>query len=99
MLREKIAISVLFAAWFTGCSSGSGSGSQAKVEISPEAININTAGVEELRRIPNVGEKLAAGIIAFREKHGPFRRPEYLLLIDGVSDRRFREIRHLVRTE
>ena len=64
-----------------------------------DKLFINTAGVGDLRRIPNIGEKLALKIVEFREKHGPFRRVEHLLLIDGVSDRRFREIRHIVRVE
>jgi competence protein ComEA len=68
-------------------------------EISPAAVNINTAGVEDLKRLPHVGPSLAEKIVAYREHYGPFRRSEHLLLIDGMSDRRFREIRHLIRIE
>jgi len=64
-----------------------------------ETVNINTASLEELTRIPFIGEKLAAAIVTHRETHGRFRRPEDLLLLDGISDRRFREIRHLIRTD
>jgi len=64
-----------------------------------ETININTANKEELQRIPYVGEHLAEEIIEHREKHGPFRRAEHLILLHGVSDRRFREIRHLLRVD
>lgn len=64
-----------------------------------ETVNINTATHEELMRVPFIGEKLADDILSFRESYGRFRRPEHLLLLDGFSDRRFREIRHLIRTE
>ena len=64
---------------------------------SSETININAATREELQRIPHIGEKLADEIIEYREKHGPFRRAEQLMLLNGISDGRFREIRHLVR--
>ena len=64
---------------------------------SAEAININMAGKDELRRIPFIGERLAQEIIEHREKHGPFRKTEHLMLLNGISDARFREIRHLVR--
>lgn len=65
----------------------------------PHAVNINTAPTEELQKIPHVGEVLAARIVAYRELHGPFRRVEHLMLIDGISDKRFRKIRPLVRIE
>lgn len=62
-------------------------------------ININTATETELQRIPHVGKSLAGRIIEHRERYGPFKRPEQLMLIQGISDLRFRRIRHLVRVE
>ena len=64
-----------------------------------ESININTAGLDELRRIPHVGTSIAEKIIEHREKHGPFKRPEDLMLIQGINDVRYRRIRHLIRVE
>ncbi|MBC7898708.1 MAG: helix-hairpin-helix domain-containing protein [Saprospiraceae bacterium] len=69
------------------------------VTIAPDAVNINSATAEELEKIPYIGKKLAGDIIAYRETHGSFRKPEHLMLIQGISDKRFREIRHLLRTE
>jgi len=69
------------------------------LEINSDAVNINTADAAGLQRIPHIGEKLAADIIEYRQSHGPFRRPEHLLLVNGVSDKRFREIRQLVRVD
>jgi competence protein ComEA len=84
---------------FAACRSNRADIPPAHVGKAADAININKADVDELRRIPNIGEKLAVDIIEFRLKNGPFRRTEHLLLINGISDRRFREIRHLVRIE
>ena len=95
----EIAVIVVAIAMFAACEANRTTIPVAQVETGPEAININTAGVEELRRIPNIGETLASKIVKFREKHGRFRRVEHLLVIDGISDRRFRDIRHLVRVE
>lgn len=67
--------------------------------IAEHTININTATADELTRIPHVGDKLAAKIIEHREANGPFRRVEHLMLIQGISDQRFRKIRPLVRVE
>ena len=73
--------------------------SASNVHSLENAININTASLDELQRIPYVGEKLAAKIIEHREVNGPFRRAEHLMLIQGISDTRFRKIRPLVRVE
>ena len=71
----------------------------ANAAADQRAININTASLDELERIPHVGEKVASKIIEYRETHGPFRRIEHLMLIQGISDKRFRKIRPLVRVE
>jgi competence protein ComEA len=63
------------------------------------SININTATVEELQSVPFIGERTAVAIVEFRKANGPFRRPQHLMQVRGISDKRFREIRHLIRTE
>lgn len=67
--------------------------------VAENAININTATTEELAKIPYIGEKSAAKIVEHREKYGQFRRSEHLMLVEGISDKKFRMIRSLVRTE
>jgi competence ComEA-like helix-hairpin-helix protein len=68
-------------------------------EISASAVNINIATVEELEKLPLVGREMARKIIEYREKYGAFRRAENLILVRGMSDKKFREIRSLVKVE
>jgi len=70
-----------------------------QIQISSSAININTASAEELEKLPHVGRRTAQEIVEYREKFGKFRKPEYLMFVRGISDRRFREIRSLVKVE
>ncbi len=72
---------------------------QNQVIASESAININTASAEELEKLPHIGAKLAQNIVEHREKYGKFRKAEHLLLIDGISDTRFREMRSLLKVE
>jgi competence protein ComEA len=65
----------------------------------PRRININTASANELETLPGIGRGLAARIIEHREKYGPFRRPEHLIIVRGISDRRFRALRDFVTVE
>ena len=67
--------------------------------LAANGININTASLTEIEKLPGIGEVLAGRIIAHRQEHGPFRRVEHLMMVRGVSDRKFREIRSLVRAE
>jgi competence protein ComEA len=62
-------------------------------------ISINRASREELERLPGIGPSLAARIVEQRERHGPFRRVEHLLIVRGISERRFREIRTLITAD
>ena len=62
-------------------------------------VNLNRATHAELERLPGVGPALAARIVEHRERHGPFRRAEHLMTVRGFSERRFRELRHLVTVE
>jgi len=62
-------------------------------------ININTASANELETLPGIGKGLAERIIDHRERFGPFRRPEHLIIVRGISDRRFRALRDLVTVQ
>lgn len=70
-----------------------------QIVVSESAVNINTGSAEELEKLPHIGEKLAQKIVEHREKFGGFRKTEYLMLIDGISDNQFREIKNLVKVE
>jgi competence ComEA-like helix-hairpin-helix protein len=66
---------------------------------SASAININTATEKELVELPHIGDTIAHRIIEFRNQNGPFHKPEHLMLIEGISEKKFREIRPLIKTE
>ena len=62
-------------------------------------ININTASSAELEKLPGIGHALAARIVAFRGEYGRFRRPEHLMMVRGISARRFRAMSALITAE
>lgn len=57
---------------------------------------MNTASSQELERLPGIGKVIAERIVAHREQYGPFRRAEHLMMVRGISDRKFRAIRSLI---
>ncbi len=64
-----------------------------------DPVYVNDAGEEELRRLPGVGPKRAASILAMRARVGRFRRIEDLLRIKGIGRKTIQKWRPLVRLE
>ena len=48
-------------------------------------VNINTASRSELMKLKGVGREVAEKIIAYREKNGPFQKPEEIRRITGIG--------------
>ena len=67
--------------------------------VAAGSININTATLDELEKLPHIGRKTAEAIIQFRTENGPFRRAEHLMQIRGISETRYAEISQYIRTE
>jgi competence ComEA-like helix-hairpin-helix protein len=64
---------------------------------SEERININTASIEELQRLPGIGPALSSRIVDHRRRHGLFRRPQDIVIVRGMSAKLYRRIAHLIR--
>jgi competence protein ComEA len=62
-----------------------------------ERININTASIEQLQRLPGVGPALASRIVEHRRRHGLFKRPQDIVIVRGMSAKFYRRIAHLIR--
>jgi competence protein ComEA len=62
-------------------------------------VSLNHATREELEKLPGIGPALAARIVEWRERYGPFRRAEHLMMVRGISERLFRQLRPRVTLE
>jgi competence ComEA-like helix-hairpin-helix protein len=62
-------------------------------------VNLNTATATELEKLPGVGKVIAERIVAYREQYGPFRRAEHLMMVRGISDNKFRQLRSLITVD
>lgn len=64
---------------------------------SPLLVDPNRADLEGLMSLPGVGPVLAGRILADRESHGPYRRPEDLLRVPGIGPATLARIRDRLR--
>ncbi|MCL5292169.1 MAG: ComEA family DNA-binding protein [Actinobacteria bacterium] len=62
-------------------------------------LDLNTATIEELDKLPGVGEVLAKRIVNYRTAHGGFRRVEELQRVEGIGARKFENLKDQVRVE
>jgi competence ComEA-like helix-hairpin-helix protein len=60
-----------------------------------QPINVNTASIEQLQNIPEVGPAIAKGIVAGR----PYSKPEDLKKVKGIGDKTFEKMKAKVRVE
>lgn len=60
-------------------------------------VSLNTATVDQLDTLPGVGPVLAQHIVDYRTQHGGFRSVDELREVNGIGDRRFADLRNLVR--
>jgi len=56
-------------------------------------ININTAGVKELAKLPRIGEKIAKRIISFRKNNGKFKKIEEIMKVKGIGEKTFEKLK------
>ena len=59
-------------------------------------IDINRASAEELTQLTGIGPSHAAGIVAFREKNGPFQEPEDLMQVPRIGRKTFEKNKDLI---
>ena len=55
-------------------------------------ININTAGEQELDKLPGVGPALAQAIIEYRNNNGAFQSLSDLRKVKGIGESKYKKI-------
>ena len=60
-------------------------------------IDINSAGAEELMKIPGIGEAKSSAIVNYRNEHGRFQKAEDLMQIPGIKQGIFDRIKDYIK--
>ncbi|WP_234379568.1 ComEA family DNA-binding protein, partial [Streptomyces caniscabiei] len=74
-----------------------GTGGAAAGAAPTTPVSLNTATADQLDTLPGVGPVLAQHIIDYRTQQGGFRSVDELREVNGIGDRRFADLRNLVR--
>lgn len=73
-----------------------GEGIIENLEESSEVVNINKADIEDLLKLPGVGESLAQRIINYREENGKFKNIEDLKNVSGIGEKKFESLKEYI---
>lgn len=68
-------------------------------KITSGTININTASVSQLIRLPGVGEATANKIISYRESSGGFKSIEEIMNVSGIGEKKFEAMKQFLAVE
>ena len=60
-------------------------------------VQINTAPLEELKRLPGIGDVIAQRIIEYRKTYGPFRSVDDLINVKGIGAKKLQDIKNSIR--
>lgn len=84
----------------TAFPAGDGSASQEAGRpdslLPGERIDVNTASLLDLTRLPGIGESKAQAIVDWREANGPFQTADQLLEVKGIGEGILENIRPYV---
>ena len=73
-------------------SAQSSSASREAASVS-ELVNLNSATLAELQKLPGIGAKTAERIVEYRQKKGPFKKIEELMNVQGIGEKSFLKLR------
>ena len=69
---------------------------QAAAKASDQKVNINTASLAELQKLPRIGPQIAQRIIDYRKENGNFKKVEELMKVRGIGEKVFNQLKDLI---
>jgi len=111
-MRSKLKLFILSLALLTVASCKSGESATNTTAVAPATqsektavaqsnknqacLNLNIATADDLIKLPGIGEGMAKKIIDYRAQHGQFRRRQDIIIIDGFSEKKYRDIAEMI---
>jgi comEA protein len=82
----------------TSNNQGSTHKPRSSPKIEKESININSAGENELKKLPRIGPAMAKRIIEYRKTNGPLKSIDELMKVKGIGKKTFSMIKPYLRS-
>lgn len=93
-MKKLVIVCLLFVAAVFGAPVAGGAVEKpAKPAAAVSSVNINTASVKELEKLPGVGRVTAQNIVAHRTQKGKFNSPDDLTNVKGIGPKTMEKLR------
>lgn len=66
---------------------------QAGTKANDQKVNINTASLEELQKLPRIGPQIAKRIIDYRKENGSFKKVEEIMKVRGIGEKVYNQLK------
>ena len=77
-------------------SNPAGTGLEKDANLGAEIININTAGKQELMKLPKIGPVTAERIMRYREDYGSFVELDDLMKVKGIGPKLLERLKNRI---
>ena len=90
---KRILVTILLVIFLAGAGLGTAL-AQEQVKV-----NINKASVDELSTLKRIGPSYAQRIVDYRQKNGPFEKPEDIMKVRGIGIKTFEANKDFITCE
>ena len=74
-------------------------GQEKELRAEEAKVNLNTATAADLEALPGIGPAYAQRIIEYREKNGPFEKPEDITKVKGIGPKIWEDNKGIIVVE
>lgn len=98
MIRTIVAAMLVAAtlAGFATVAAAAQDKPQTAASNASPALNLNSATLADLEKLPGVGPSTAKQILEYRQKNNGFKKVEELMNIKGIGEKSFLKLKPLV---